>query len=346
MADLLKADHGTDAADHGAEAADHGAEAAPSAPRRRGLRSARLAAERVAASAAVLWGAVTATFLLLHVMPGGTADVLLARSTVGPQVRARISAEYRLDDPLTTQYLAYLGRTLRGDFGDSYVLRRPVWDVIGSQLPATGLLLAATMVTTVVLAVPLAVVSAGRNRWVRSAFAAAEALVVALPPFWLGLLLLTVFSFGLGWFPAIGSSGPAGLVLPTLALAAAPTALVTRVLREGLLRALDEPFVVTARSRGVGEIALRVRHVLRHALIPATTVLGWIAGSLIGGAVVIEIVFSRQGVGRLVLSAVQNRDMPVVTAVVLLAALVFVVVTVAVDLLGLLIDPRTRDTRR
>ncbi|GAA2585726.1 ABC transporter permease [Actinomadura fulvescens] len=312
----------------------------------RRTRLLRLVLVRAAASLVVLWGAVTLTFFLLQLMPGSTVDVLLARSAVSPEVRDRLVAEYRFDDPVVVQYLAYLGRIGRGEFGYSYVLRRPVWDAIGSQLPATLLLIAATLVLTVVASVVLAVVSANRRRWVRSAFAAVESLVVALPPFWLGLLLLTVFSFNLHWFPAIGSSSFSGLVLPTVALAAAPTAVVTRVLRDGLLRALDEPFVVTARARGIGEVALRLRHVLRHALLPATTLLGWIAGSLIGGAVIIEIVFSRQGIGRLALSAVENKDMPMVVAIVLLAALVFVVVTIAVDLLTWLIDPRTRDTGR
>ncbi|MGC5016554.1 ABC transporter permease [Streptosporangium sp. DT93] len=319
------------------------AEATAAGPPRRRGGAARLVLVRVAASAAVLWGAVTATFLLLRVMPGGTADVLLARSAVTPEVRERIIADYRLDDPLAAQYTAYLGRIAHGEFGESYVLRRPVWDAIGSQLPHTLLLVATTLLVTVVASVLLAVVSANRRGWVRASFSAAESLVVALPPFWLGLLLLTVFSFTLHWFPAIGSSSPSGLVLPTAALAAGPVAVMTGVLRDGLLRALEEPFVVTARSRGIGELALRLRHVLRHALLPATTLLGWIAGSLIGGAVIIEIVFSRQGIGRLVLFAVENKDMPVVIAIVLLTAAVFVLVNIVVDILVWTIDPRTRE---
>ncbi|WP_182877270.1 ABC transporter permease [Microbispora sp. H10670] len=306
----------------------------------------RLVLVRLAASAGVLWGAVTVTFVLLQVMPGSTADVLLARTSVSPEVRERIVAEYGLDDPIPVQYLTYLGRIVRGEFGESYVLRRPVWGEIAAQLPSTLLLVATTLLATIVASVALGVVSANRRAWVRSLFASAESLVVALPPFWLGLLLLTVFSFTLHWFPAIGSSSPAGLVLPTAALAAGPTAVVAGVLREGLLRAADEPFVVTARARGLGETALRLRHVLRHALVPVTTLLGWIAGSLIGGAVIIEIVFSRQGIGRLALSAVANKDMPVVVAVVLVTAIAFVLVTIAVDILTWVIDPRTRDSGR
>ncbi|MFJ7125590.1 ABC transporter permease [Streptomyces sp. NPDC098101] len=314
--------------------------------RARPVRLLRLVLGRAAGAVVVLWGAVTLAFVVLRIMPGSTVDVLLARSSVPPRVRAEIIAEHHLDDPLFTQYLDHLARILRGDFGDSYVLRQPVWEAVGSQLPATLTLIGSTLLVTAVGSVVLAVLGAHRHHWVRSLFAAAESVVVALPPFWLGLLLLTFFSFGLGWFPTVGAPGASGLVLPTLALAAAPTAVVAQVLREGLLRALGEPFVVTARARGIGELGLRLRHVLRHALLPATTLLGWIAGSLIGGAVIVEIVFSRQGVGRLVLSAVQNKDMPVVMAVVLLAAAVFVLVNLLVDALQWLVDPRIRDTGR
>lgn len=297
---------------------------------------------RLAASVVVLWGAATATFFLLQATPGRTVDVLLARTQAGPEVRAQIVADYRLDDSLPTQYLTYLERLVTGDFGSSYVLRRPVVDAIGGQLPYSLQLIAATLVLTVIASALLAVVSANRRRWVQSSFDAIESLVVAVPPFWLGLVLMGVFSFTLRWLPAIGATSPLGLVLPAVALAAAPIAVLTRVLREGVLHALTEPFALTARSRGLSEVALRTRHVLRHAALPATALLGWIAGSLIGGAVIIEIVFARPGVGRLMLSAVQNKDMPVVTGVVLLAAAVFVVVTILVDLASRVIDPRVR----
>ncbi|PPK71416.1 ABC transporter permease [Actinokineospora auranticolor] len=307
------------------------------------VRVLRVVAVRLLGAVGVLVGAATATFFLIQAMPGSTTDVLLARTQASPAVRAQVIAEYRLDDSLFTQFFAYLGKLATGDFGTSFVLRRPVWDAIGTQLPRTLELVAATLVLTVVASVVLAVIGAGRRRWARSLFSGVEGLIVAVPPFWLGLVLLGVFSFSLHWFPAIGSSDFSGLVLPAIALAAHPVAVVTRVLREGLLRTLDEPFVLAARARGISEVALRARHVLRHAALPVTSLLGWITGSLIGGAVIIEIVFSRQGVGRLLLSAVQNKDMPLVIGVVLLAATVFVVVNALVDAAAWLLDPRTRE---
>ncbi|MDX6742188.1 ABC transporter permease [Actinocorallia sp. A-T 12471] len=297
---------------------------------------------RAGGAVAVLWGAATATFVLLRIMPGSTADVLLARSTVSPEIRARLIADYRLDDGLGAQYAAYLSRLVRGDFGESHVLRRPVTEVLAVQVPHTLALLGTTTAVTVGASLVLAVISARAGRLVRGAFAAVEALLVAVPPFWLGLILLSAFSFTLPLFPAVGSSSPSGLVLPTIALAAGPVALITGVLRESMLRALDEPFVLTARTRGISETAVQVRHVLRHAVLPAAGLLGWVGGTLLGGAVIIEIVFSRQGVGRLVLSAVQNKDLPVVVAVVLLSAVVFVLFTMLVDVLTWLADPRTR----
>ncbi|MFJ5925161.1 ABC transporter permease [Kitasatospora sp. NPDC092948] len=301
---------------------------------------------RLVSSLAVLWGAVTATFVLLHLMPGGTADVLAAGAQVSPATRAAITAQYRLGDPLPQQYAAYLGRLLHGDFGDSYVLREPVWRAIGTQLPATLQLLSSTLLVTAVGAVLLAQATARAGRRTRALVASLEALVVALPPYWVGLLLLALFSFQLRWLPAIGAPGLPGLILPTAALAAAPTAVLSQVLREGLLRAVEEPFATSARARGISEQAVVLRHALRHALLPATALFGWLAGSLIGGAVVIEIVFSRQGIGRLLLSAVQNKDMPVVTALVLLAAIVFVLVNLMVDTVHGLIDPRARHLGR
>ncbi|MEV7908213.1 ABC transporter permease, partial [Streptomyces anulatus] len=297
---------------------------------------------RLGLAGLVLWGAVTVAFSAVRLMPGDTADILAGLTRTTPALRAQIVREYQLDRPLPLQYLGYLGRLLRGDLGDSYVLRIPVARAIGQQLGATLDLLAATVLLTVSVSLFVGLLTAHRGSRLRGPLTFAETLGAAVPPFWLGILLLTLLSFRLHWFPAVGTTGPRGLVLPAVTLAAAPTVMITQVLRRGLERALDEPFVVTARARGIGEAAVRVRHVLRHALIPVTTLTGWLAGSLIGGAVVVESVFSRQGLGRLVVNAVTNKDMPLVIGVVLVSALVYVAVNTAVDLLYPLIDPRLR----
>ncbi|MFD9688767.1 ABC transporter permease [Kitasatospora sp. NPDC059088] len=300
------------------------------------------ALRRLGSAVLVLWGAVTLAFLALHLTSGDPVDLLTGLRGTGDGLREEITREYGLDRPLPVQYLTFLGHVLRGDLGDSYVLHLPVRTAIGQQLGPTLQLLGATVLVTVALAVPAALLTAGRPRWVRTPVALLEGLGVAVPAFWLGTLLLALFSFRLRWFPALGAPGLDGLVLPALALAAGPAAVITRVLRRGLEQTLDEPFVTTARARGLGEAAVRLRHALRHGLLPVTTLVGWLTGSLIGGAVVVESVFSRQGLGTLAVTAVRNKDLPLVIGIVLVAGLVYTVVNTAVDLSYRLVDPRLR----
>jgi peptide/nickel transport system permease protein len=309
---------------------------------RRG-RAPRALLRRFLASVAVLWGAITLAFVALRLMPGDTVDAITGGATqLTPELRAEIIRTYALDRPLFSQYLDYLGRLLRGDLGESYALRMPVTTAIGQQLGPTLALLAAAITLALVVSTVVAVLTAHRGRWVRGPFSGLEVVGVAVPAFWLGILLLSVFSFQLHWFPAFGSSGVAALVLPAVALAVAPTCMLAQVLRQGLEQALDEPFVVTARARGIGEAALRVRHVLRHALLPVITLAGWLSGVLIGSAVVVEQVFSRQGLGRLVVTAVARKDMPLVLGVVLITSVFYVVVNILIDVLYRVVDPRLR----
>ena len=301
----------------------------------------RAVVRRLVASIAVLWGAITLAFFALHLVPGDTVDAIAGGTRLTPELRAEIVAAYGLDTPLAAQYLDYLGRLLRGDLGDSYALRMPVTTAIGQQLGSTLTLLAAALALSLTVSTVVAVLTAHRR--LRGVFTALEVVGASVPAFWLGILLLTVFSFQLGWFPAIGSSGVDGLVLPAVALAVGPAGMLSQVMRQGLERALDEPFVVTARARGVGEAALRLRHVLRHALLPVLTLAGWLAGLLIGSAVVVEQVFSRQGIGRLVVNAVTHKDMPLVLGVVLITSAFYVVVNIGIDVLYRIVDPRLRD---
>ncbi|WP_432825524.1 ABC transporter permease [Dactylosporangium sp. CA-092794] len=297
---------------------------------------------RVGSALVVLWGAVTVTFLALHLIPGSIVDAIIGQSRVTPQIRAQIINDYALDKPLWTQYLEYLNRLLHGDLGHSYNRGMPVSDTIGEQLGSTFALLLSGVGFAVIGSVVVAVATANRPRWIRGPFATAEVVSVAVPSFWLGILLLTVFSFQLHWFPAIGANGLAGLVLPAIALGLAPAAMLSQVLRQGLERVLDEPFIATARARGLRSTAVLLRHALRHAVLPVITLTGWLIGAFVSGAVVVESVFSRQGLGQLTVAAITQRDFPVVSAVVLISAAVYVVVNFAVDALYPLLDPRLR----
>ncbi|WP_433795435.1 ABC transporter permease [Actinoplanes sp. CA-252034] len=297
-------------------------------------------ARRIASGAVVLWAAATAAYLALLAAPGDIVDSLIGDGADTPQIRAQIIAEWHLDRPAVVQYLDYLWRAVQGDLGRSYLLQRPVGDVIGDQLLPTVKLAVAAAVVGVTLALVLAVTT--RHRWARRASSTAELVIVSTPPFLIGIVLLSVFSFRFGLFPVSGDRSWAALVLPAVTMGLPIAGVLAQVLRDGLDRALDEPFAVTARARGLRERAVLVRHALRHALIPAVTMLGWVTGVLLGGTVIIEQVFGRPGIGQVTLQAVSNGDMPVVLAVVVLAAAAFVVINTAADLAYLVIDPRLR----
>lgn len=298
--------------------------------------------KRLGTGLAVLWAAATASYVALLLAPGDTVDILVGDGPDTPEIRAGIVAEWGLDRPQIVQYLAYLWRLLHGDLGRSYQQQRGVGEILATQVGPTAQLTLAAAATGVALAGVIAIVTAGRGRWLRGAASAAELVAVSVPPFLIGIVLLSVFSFTLGWFPVSGAQGPQALVLPALALGLPIAGVLGQVLRGGLERALEQPFAVTARARGLTERALVARHALRHALIPAVTLAGWFTGTLLGGAVITEVLFGRPGLGQVAMQAVTGRDMPVVMAVVLLSAVVYVTISTLLDLAYRVIDPRIR----
>ncbi|MET7459216.1 ABC transporter permease [Nonomuraea sp. NPDC005501] len=309
------------------------------------LRVAALRAVlRIGSAVAVLWAAATVSYLALWLAPGDTVDILVGDGPDTPEIRARIVAEWGLDRPEVVQYLAYLGRLLHGDLGRSYQLQRGVGEVLATQVWPTAQLTLAAAGAGVALAVVIALLTAGRSRWPRRLASAAELVSVSVPQFVIGMLLLVVFSFSLGWFPVSGARDLSALVLPALALGLPIAGVLGQVLREGLERALEQPFAVTARSRGLTERALVARHALRHAALPTVTLTGWFVGVLLGGAVITEALFGRPGLGQVTMQAVTGKDMPVVMAVVILSAGVYVTVSTLLDLAYRLIDPRLRST--
>jgi peptide/nickel transport system permease protein len=295
---------------------------------------------RLATGLVVLWAAATAAYLALLAAPGSTVDSIIGDGADTPLIRAQIVREWNLDRPAVIQYVDYLWRAAQGDLGRSYLLQRPVRDVIADQIGPTLTLAVTAAVLGILLALVLAVTT--RRPWARRVSSTAELVLVSTPSFLIGIVLLSVFSFRLGWFPVSGDQGVAALVLPALTLALPVAGVLTQVLRDGIDRALDEPFVVTARARGLGERAVLVRHALRHALLPVITLIGWLFGILLGGAVIIETVFGRPGLGQVTLQAVTSEDLPVVLAVVVFSAFVYVVINTAADLAYLVIDPRLR----
>ncbi|MEY9841199.1 ABC transporter permease [Streptacidiphilus sp. EB103A] len=303
----------------------------------------RLAA-RLAAAVLVVWGAASCAFLVLHLVPGDPVNAIVGTGAlVGPEQRAAIRHQYGLDQPLFTQYLDYLGHLATGRLGTSYQLQQPVTSVLAGQLRPTAELALSATVVAVLMSLIVTVLTSGRARWPRRIAAVVELVIISTPSFWLGIMLLTLFSFRLGWLPVSDTGDLRSLVLPSLTLALPIAAVLTQVMREGLLGALEQPFVLSARARGTAEHSVRARHALRHAALPALTLAGWFTGTLLGGAVVVENVFARAGLGRITLQAVRDRDLPVVQGVVATSAVVFVAVGALVELLYVVIDPRLRE---
>ena len=300
---------------------------------------------RALSGVGVAWGAATLTFLAIQLTPGDPALAIVGGPEASPteEVLATVREQYGFTDPLWQQYLSYLGKLLTGDLGTSYRLHTPVTQVIGEQISGTVQLAVSAAVLAVAIAVASAVLTAKRSRPVRAVASGAELLLTSTPSFWLGIVLLVIFSYGLRWFPSIGNDGWRSLVLPALTLALPIAALLAQVLRASLEEALEQPFIVTARARGLGEAGVRLGHALRHSIIPLVTMSGFVIGGLLGGAVITESLFTRQGIGRVLLAAVNGKDLPVVLGVVLLAALVYVVVNLFVDLVYPLIDPRLKE---
>ncbi|MCU1407943.1 MAG: transporter permease [Microbacteriaceae bacterium] len=307
-------------------------------------RVARMLAIKVAGAVFVLWAVATLTFFAVRLIPGDPAQAVLGGpgSQASAEALAAVRAEYGLDQPLFIQYLQQLGRLATGDLGRSYALNMDVAPLVLAQLGGTLTLAALALVVAWLLALALATWStrAGRTGWMIGS--GLEIVAAALPHFWLATALIVLFSTWLGILPPISTAGVAGLVLPVLTLAIPLAGFLGQVMRESLLTALESPFVVSARARGESERGVRWIHVLRHAALPAVSLSGWAFGSLISGAVVVETIFARPGLGRTLLNAVTVRDVPVVIGVVLIVALAYILMTLATDLASRIIDPRLR----
>lgn len=305
----------------------------------------RYVIKRLAQAIGVLWAAYTISFLVLDYLPGDPVTAMagagMDSGQVDPQQIAALRHEYGFDKPVLVQYGEYLGRAVRGDFGDSVSTGRPVASTVADALPQTLQLTGAALLLAVVLGGGLAVLATyASRRWLRQLLLSLPPLGVSVPTFWVGLLLVETFSFRLHWFPAFGNAGFKGLVLPALTLAVPTGAQVAQVLAKGLLTALDQAYAETARAKGAGRWRVHLRHALRNASLPALTVVGLLVGQLIAGSVVVETVFSRDGLGRVTAAAVTAQDIPLVQGVVAFGALIFVTTNLVIDLVYPLLDPR------
>lgn len=308
---------------------------------------ARWAGGRVLGAIFVLWAVATLTFFGVRLIPGDPAEAVLGGpgSRATPEALAQVREEYGFDRPLGLQYLSELGRLATGDFGHSYALHGSVTALIAEQIGGTLILAVVSLALAWVIAIGLGLWATRGGRIAGAVATILEVAAAAVPHYWLGTLLIILFSVNLGWLPATNVPGPVGLVLPVITLALPLAGFLGQTMRQSLLTALESPFVTSARARGESETGVRIRHALRHAALPAIGLSGWAFGSLISGAVVVETVFSRPGLGRSLLNAVATRDIPMVIGVVLVVAIVYIVVTFVCDLADRLADPRLRGAR-
>jgi ABC-type dipeptide/oligopeptide/nickel transport system permease component len=282
----------------------------------------------------------------MHVLPGDPAELMLAGAEGGaitPQRLAELKQEMGLNDPLIVQYGHFLSGAVVGDLGQSVRYRVPVTGLITESFSSTLSLSVAGLLISILIGVPLGMAASLRqNSWLDS-FAMGIAYVGAsMPIYWVGLVLILLFSFRLGWFPSAGANSFSALVLPALTLGLVSAGMIGRLIRSSMIEVLSEDYIRAARAKGLGERLVLFRHGLKNAMIPVITMLGLQFGAMLAGAVVTEIVFSRPGVGRLVVTAILQKDYPLVQGCVVFLAAVYLLVNLAVDVAYAFVDPRIR----
>jgi len=299
-------------------------------------------AQRLAGAVLVVLGVISIVFLLIHLIPGDPVEIMLGEAASATD-REALRVALGLDQPVMLQFTHYLHGLLQFDLGTSLQSRRPVTDLLLERLPATLLLAAVTLAVTLVLALPLGMLAAVRrgSPWDGGAMAFSM-LGVSIPNFWLGPLLILVFSLWLGWFPVSGREGAGSVVLPAVTLGTGLAAVLSRMVRSSMLEVLGEDYIRTARAKGLPPHRVILRHGLRNALLPVITLMGLQLGALLAGAVITETVFSWPGIGLLTIEAIQSRDYPVVQACVLLISVGYVLVNLLTDIAYAWADPRIR----
>jgi ABC-type dipeptide/oligopeptide/nickel transport system permease component len=290
-----------------------------------------------------LFGVSVAVFMLVHLLPGDPVDIMLQGTGASAEQKASLRHQLGLDRPLPSQYLSFMGHALRGDFGRSIRTQSVVWSEIRGGIPDTLELTLAGMAVAIIIGFGLGILAALKQRtWVDSSAMVFALFGVAMPNYLIGILLIYLFSIELHWLPPTGQGGFERLLMPALALGWGYAAIIARLVRADLAEAMRREFVLTARAKGLSRGAVIWRHALKNALIPVVTMLGLQFGNMLSGAVVVEALFARRGIGNLLVHGILNRDFPMVQAIVLILAAIYVLVNLLVDLSYGLLDPRLR----
>ena len=281
-------------------------------------------------------------FFIINLAPGDVVAQLTGGDAT-PEEVAEIRADLGLDQPIIVRYLKYLSGLVRGDLGKSYLNGRSVFDAYMEKLPATLKLAFASIFVSIIISIPLGISSAVHHGSIRDNVGMVAALLgLSMPNFWLGLLLIIAFSLNLGWLPSGGAEGFKSIILPAITVGTGLTAMLTRTTRSSMLDVIRQDYLRMARAKGVPEKVVIRKHALRNALIPVITVIGTQLGSCLGGAILTETVFAWPGVGRLILDAVNSRDIPMVTGCIILKTITISIILLIVDLLYAVVDPRIR----
>jgi len=297
---------------------------------------------RIFSAIVVTLGVCCLVFFLIHFIPGDPVEMMLGESAQ-PADRESLRQALGLHLPITTQLVDYLNGLMHFDLGLSIHTRLPISDIIIQRFPATLELAVISLMIAIIIALPLGTIAAVKKNSAWDHLAMGFSLFgVSIPNFWMGPLLIMVFSLWLGWFPVSGKEGFSSVILPAVTLGTAMAAILARMVRSTLLEVINEDYMRTAKAKGLSQQQVIVKHGLRNALLPIITLIGLQLGTLLGGAVITEKIFSWPGIGLLTIEAIQGRDYPVVQACVLLISLSYVVVNILTDLLYVLIDPRIR----
>jgi peptide/nickel transport system permease protein len=326
--------------------------------------------ERVLVTIPIMFGVAVVVFLFMRLTPGDPVDIMMGQGgAVSTGEMEQLRSEFHLDEPLHVQLWLFLRDAVRGDLGYSYTQKRPVSELIAERLPATIELALGSLLFSLIVAIPIGILSAVRQHSLLDQFSMAGAFLgISMPPFWLGIIMILLFAVRLHWLPVqgrldygvplqyvtgfyvldsiLGRNGPAlvsslkHLILPSVCLGAAVAAVVARVLRSSMVEILRQDYVVLARAKGQSEFLVVMKHALRNALIPTVTVVGLQIGTLLGGNMIVETVFSWPGLGRLVVDAIFERDFPMVQGAVMVYAFTFVIANLVVDILYTYLNPK------
>ncbi len=299
--------------------------------------------KRLILAVPTLLGVIIGAFFIIHLVPGDPVEVMLFGANPTPEQITQLREQLGLDQPLYRQFARYFWGVIRGDMGESIQRHRPVSKEIGERLVPTLKLTFFGMGIAIVFGFTMGIVAALRpNSWIDNLCMSASNIAVAIPAFWLGIILILFFALHLGWFPATGQGGGKRLILPALSLGIGYSAIIARLVRANLIQVLEKEYILTARSKGLVERTVLFRHALKNALIPVITMIGLQFGNMMGAAVVIEMLFARIGLGRLLVTAILQRDYPLIQGTILVFGFIYIISNLIIDLLYSLVDPRIR----